>query len=69
MFLNKKIKNEYLWKILKTPIMGLIIGPIKKYIKGTIKDTIRGLIIGPIKDHIKDTISAHNYRPCYMALL
>lgn len=47
MFLNKKIKNEYLWKILKTPIMGLIIGPIKKYIKGTIKDTIRGLIIGP----------------------
>lgn len=49
--------------------MGLIIGPIKKYIKGTIKDTIRGLIIGPIKDHIKDTISAHNYRPCYMALL
>lgn len=49
--------------------MGLIIGPIKKYIKGTIKDTISGLIIGPIKDHIKDTISAHNYRPCYMALL
>lgn len=49
--------------------MGLIIGPIKKYIKGTIKDTIRGLIIGPIKDHIKDTISVHNYRPCYMALL
>lgn len=49
--------------------MGLIIGPIKKYIKGTIKDTIRGLIIGPIKDHIKDTIRAHNYRPCYMALL
>lgn len=45
--------------------MGLIIGPIKKYIK----DTIRGLIIGPIKDHIKDTIRAHNYRPCYMALL
>ena len=40
MFLNKKIKNEYLWKILKTPIMGLIIGPIKKYIKGT--------IIGPV---------------------
>lgn len=38
--------------------MGLIIGPIKKYIKGTIKDTIRGLIIGPIKDHIKDTIRA-----------
>ena len=34
-----------------------------------IKDTIRGLIIGPIKDHIKDTIRAHNYRPCYMALL
>ena len=49
--------------------MGLIIGPIIKYIKGTIKDTIRGLIIGPIKDHIKDTIRAHNYRPCYMALL
>ena len=49
--------------------MGLIIGPIKKYIKGTIKDTIRGLIIGPIKDHIKDTISAHNYRPYYIALL
>ena len=49
--------------------MGLIIGPIKKYIKGTIKDTIRGLIIGPIKDHIKDTNRAHNYRPCYMDLL
>ena len=53
--------------------MGLIIGPIKKYIKGTIKDTIRGLIIGPIKKYIKgtikDTIRAHNYRPCYMALL
>ena len=45
--------------------MGLIIGPIKDHIK----DTIRGLIIGPIKDHIKDTIRAHNYRPCYMALL
>ena len=53
--------------------MGLIIGPIKKYIKGTIKDTIRGLIIGPIKKYIKGTIIGPviwpYYRPQLGALL